>query len=257
MATASYPSSLKTYTDKVDNVDYVKAADINSLQAEVAAIEATLGASAGTSLLPSSAGNFAYSGGATTLAGRVQNLEAFTTNSSFYFSSSPNNINSPTTALQNVYATSGSSLSLIASTNYLIEGMLWVQISAGVSSSTTPSLQFTFTGTTTSNYIQVLETWNTTGFTGVASTTATLLDSANLLNSPFPLTASGGSSSTVANATAYCRVRYSGIVRVATAGLFTPQISLSSNSGITISTQQNSWIRATALGSGNSIGAWS
>lgn len=81
MATASYPTALKTYTDKVDNVDYVKAADVNSLQAEVAAIENTLGINAGTSLLPSSAGTYSPSGGATTLANRVKNLEAFAANS--------------------------------------------------------------------------------------------------------------------------------------------------------------------------------
>jgi len=42
MTTASYPGALKTYTDKVDGIDTVKAADINSVQAEVQAIEAAL-----------------------------------------------------------------------------------------------------------------------------------------------------------------------------------------------------------------------
>lgn len=39
---ASFPSSVKTYTAKVDGIDYVKAADVNSLQDEVNAIETTL-----------------------------------------------------------------------------------------------------------------------------------------------------------------------------------------------------------------------
>jgi hypothetical protein len=43
-AAASYPTSLKSYTDKVDNVDDVMAADVNSLQDEVVAIETALGA---------------------------------------------------------------------------------------------------------------------------------------------------------------------------------------------------------------------
>jgi hypothetical protein len=254
---ASYPTALKTYTDKVDNVDYVKAADINSLQSEVAAIESTLGINAGTSLLPSSAGNFAYSGGATTLAGRVQNLEAFSANSSFYFSSANYSISSPTTALQNVYAASGSSLSLAASTNYLIEGMLWVAISAG-STPTQPSLQFTFSGTVTQSLIEVLETWNTTGYGGISNIVSTYLDSAYAVNSAFNLTVNtSGSAVNVTSQTAYCRVRFSGMVRVSTAGLFTPQISLTSNTGITISGNQNSWIRATAIDGGNSVGTWS
>lgn len=39
---ASFPGAVKTYTDKVDGVDYVKSADINSLQAEVTAVETAL-----------------------------------------------------------------------------------------------------------------------------------------------------------------------------------------------------------------------
>lgn len=41
--TASFPTSLKTYTDKTDFVDLVQAAHVNSLQDEVEAIEAELG----------------------------------------------------------------------------------------------------------------------------------------------------------------------------------------------------------------------
>jgi hypothetical protein len=42
---ASYPSSIKSFTTKVDNVDDVMAADVNSIQDEVVAIETALGAS--------------------------------------------------------------------------------------------------------------------------------------------------------------------------------------------------------------------
>lgn len=41
---ASYPSSIKSFTTKVDNVDDVEAEHINSLQEEVVAIETALGA---------------------------------------------------------------------------------------------------------------------------------------------------------------------------------------------------------------------
>jgi hypothetical protein len=40
---SSYPSSIKSFTTKVDNVDDVMAADVNDLQAEVVAIETALG----------------------------------------------------------------------------------------------------------------------------------------------------------------------------------------------------------------------
>lgn len=40
---ADYPGSIKTYTDKVDNVDIVHALDINSPQDEITAIETELG----------------------------------------------------------------------------------------------------------------------------------------------------------------------------------------------------------------------
>lgn len=40
---ASYPASLKSYTTKVDNVDDVLAADMNSVQEEIVAIETALG----------------------------------------------------------------------------------------------------------------------------------------------------------------------------------------------------------------------
>lgn len=41
---ASYPSSIKSYTTKVDDVDDVLAADMNSVQEEIVAIETELGA---------------------------------------------------------------------------------------------------------------------------------------------------------------------------------------------------------------------
>lgn len=45
---ASYPGSIKSFTTKADNVDDVLAADVNSIQDEVVAIETQLGANCGT-----------------------------------------------------------------------------------------------------------------------------------------------------------------------------------------------------------------
>lgn len=44
--TASFPTTEKTFTAVTDGVDYPEAVDINSLQEEVAAIEAQVGAAA-------------------------------------------------------------------------------------------------------------------------------------------------------------------------------------------------------------------
>ena len=44
---ASYPTSIKSFTTKVDDVDDVMAVDINDVQDEIVAIETALGASMG------------------------------------------------------------------------------------------------------------------------------------------------------------------------------------------------------------------
>lgn len=73
---ATYPGGLKTYTNKVDGVDTVLAADMNSVQGEIQAIEAELGVNPRTSSLPSSTGTYNSSGTNTTVAARLTNLEA-------------------------------------------------------------------------------------------------------------------------------------------------------------------------------------
>jgi hypothetical protein len=74
---ATYPGSLKTYTNKVDGVDTVLAADINSVQSEVQAIEAELGTTPKTSIIGNTAGTYTTNGsGITTVSARLTNLEA-------------------------------------------------------------------------------------------------------------------------------------------------------------------------------------
>jgi len=75
MATAVYPGSVKTYTDKVNGVNIVDAADINSVQAEVTAIETGVGTSPATTTLGASVGSFTTTPAAS-LTARVSNLEA-------------------------------------------------------------------------------------------------------------------------------------------------------------------------------------
>jgi hypothetical protein len=73
---ASYPGTVKTYTDKVDGVSLVAAADINSVQAEVSAIETALGTSPTSTILQT--GGVTYSGPSSfsSVSSRIANLEA-------------------------------------------------------------------------------------------------------------------------------------------------------------------------------------
>lgn len=72
---ASFPSTVKTYTNKVDGVDYVKSADINSLQDEVNAVETALSNIVDTSgnqkigYVQLATGSFGSSPGAIAVAG--------------------------------------------------------------------------------------------------------------------------------------------------------------------------------------------
>jgi len=72
---ATYPASLKTYTNKVDGVDTVLAADMNSVQGEIQAIEGELGTTPRTSII-ATGGTYNASGTNTTVAARLNNLEA-------------------------------------------------------------------------------------------------------------------------------------------------------------------------------------
>jgi len=75
MTVPLFPGSVKTYTDKVDGVSVVQAADINSVQAEVSAVETALGTNPATSALPS-AGSYNPNGVSTSVGARIANLEA-------------------------------------------------------------------------------------------------------------------------------------------------------------------------------------
>lgn len=75
---ALFPTSIKTFVDKVDYRDTVLAEHINSLQNEVAAVESVLG----TGILTSVVGGGAYNSGVTFwdpysggLGSRIQNIE--------------------------------------------------------------------------------------------------------------------------------------------------------------------------------------
>lgn len=72
---ASYPISVRPFTTKVNVLDIVDAADPNSLQEEVVAIETTLGLNPALSTTPSALNSFANSTQFATVVQRLANIE--------------------------------------------------------------------------------------------------------------------------------------------------------------------------------------
>jgi hypothetical protein len=75
---ASYPTSIRTFTNKVDLVDTVLADHVNALQDEVRALEIVLGASSlgGNPLTSNYSGTFATTTTWTSLDQRINNIES-------------------------------------------------------------------------------------------------------------------------------------------------------------------------------------
>lgn len=75
--TATYPGTVRPFTVKRDDFDTVYAADVDSLQDEVVAIESTLGTNPNISTTVSASGTFnAVSTSYSTLNARLANIEA-------------------------------------------------------------------------------------------------------------------------------------------------------------------------------------
>jgi hypothetical protein len=74
--TASYPSSIRSFSTKRNTLDIVDAADPNSIQEEVIAIEGILGVNPNISTAPLSTGTFVTTSTAyTNLNARLANIE--------------------------------------------------------------------------------------------------------------------------------------------------------------------------------------
>ena len=74
--TASYPSSIRSFSTKRNTLDIVDAADPNSIQEEVIAIEGILGVNPNISTAPLSTGTFVTTSTAyTNLTARLANIE--------------------------------------------------------------------------------------------------------------------------------------------------------------------------------------
>ena len=73
---ATYPTAVKSFTSKVDNVDTIDASDINVAYDEIAAVEGTVGVSPATSVASGAAswnGAYGYNWG--TVKARLDNIE--------------------------------------------------------------------------------------------------------------------------------------------------------------------------------------
>jgi hypothetical protein len=74
--TASYPSSLKTFTTHVNLTETIDSSHVNALQDEVAAVESILGTTPSVSTTPSSGGTFnAITATFSTVGARLANIE--------------------------------------------------------------------------------------------------------------------------------------------------------------------------------------
>jgi hypothetical protein len=72
---ANYPASVKTFTNKVDNVDTVIASDVNLVYDEVTAVETTLGTIPATSSTWSGTFNSTSTTDWSTVGARLNNIE--------------------------------------------------------------------------------------------------------------------------------------------------------------------------------------
>lgn len=73
---ASYPSSIRVFTTKVNVTEIIDASHPNSVQEEIVAIQTALGTNPATSTTPSSSGTFnATSNVFTNVAARLANIE--------------------------------------------------------------------------------------------------------------------------------------------------------------------------------------
>jgi hypothetical protein len=169
---------------------------------------------------------------------------------SYYALSAPYAVTTPSTAVQNIYALTGSGASLGAGFTYEVEGELRVSIVEGATA-ITPSMQLTYSGTAASSFIRFHTGWNTN--LGFSNSGGTQSNGSVAVNTAV-VTGSGS-----INVTNYYNIAFKGLVRTTTAGTLIPQMSLSSVTGIgTMQTQANSYFKVTPIGSSamTTAGTW-
>jgi hypothetical protein len=152
---------------------------------------------------------------------------------------------SPTAALQNIYAASGSGFVLAASTLYKVRGVLRVSWTNGLTTSQ-PSFQMTYSGTSASSQFLNKYVYNSTGFTFASSNAPAgeMYTSSQAVNVPFY------TSLTHVSGNFYNTVEFEGFIRTTTSGTLTPQWGFTSNATISsVAAQANSFYEVIPVGS--------
>jgi len=134
---AVFPGAVKTYTNKIDGTSVVLAADINSVQEEVNAIETAVGINPATTSLGGSVGTFSLTP-PSSVAGRLANLEAGLTSdiSSSSFNGATDGSHIGYTLLYTGNFTSAPGALSISGTSYA-KIVVVVRITSGAASSVT------------------------------------------------------------------------------------------------------------------------
>lgn len=202
--------------------------------------------------LADSSGMFAYDGGSWSVVPVTQQ----------FVSSAAYTIPTATAALQNIYASSGSGVTLVSGMTYEVSGTLRVFFGMNGATATRALAALTFSGTTTSSYIEFTAASNTVGWnfaTGVGSPTApnqTVGSVPVSTNQEVTWDQSG------AGRSVYLTVNFSGIIRTSSGGVLTPQLGFTSTANLittTVQSQANSYFKVTPIGSSSmtSAGTWS
>ena len=175
------------------------------------------------------------------------------TNANYYFSPALYSIASPTTALQNILAATGSSLTLAAGATYEVEGILRVGYVNGATA-TLPTFQLTYSGTVASSQILFNTAYNTSGSFNTGAQTAVYSPSqtVNATINPAPtLSSVSGVVNTIA---------FKGFIKTTTGGTLTPQYGFSSVATVSaVQCLAGSTFKVTPVGGAGltSVGAWS
>jgi len=152
---------------------------------------------------------------------------------------------SPTAALQNIYAATGSGFTLAASTTYRVRGVLRVSWTNGLTTSQ-PSFQLTYSGTSASSQFLMKYAYNSTAFTYASSNAS----AGELYVSSQPINTAFFTSLTHSSGNFYNTVEFDGFIRTTTTGTLTPQWGFTSNSTISsVTAQANSFYEVIPVGS--------
>lgn len=202
--------------------------------------------------LADSSGMFAYDGGSWSIVPVRQT----------FVSSAAYTIPSATAALQNIYAASGSGVTLVAGMSYEVSGTLRVYFGMNGGTSLRALAALTYSGTATSSYIEFMAASNTVGWNFATSVGSPTAPNQTVGSVPVSTNQEVTWDQSGAGRNVYLTVNFSGIIRTSSGGVLTPQLGFTNNSNLvttTVQSQANSYFTVVPIGSSTmtSAGAWS